>query len=59
MTATRHVTLWCDVPGCPVWFDNGDPTTKGTRQIARREGWHHTDEGGDICPKKHNPKEES
>lgn len=66
MTATRHVTIWCDYIGphpsdhpsfapaaderCVEWTDHGMSTAKGTRRTVAGEGWRHRD-GRDLCPR--------
>ncbi len=43
MTATKHITLWCDgTPRgqpCTEWADFGLPSVSATRTRARAIGW--------------------
>lgn len=39
MTATKHITIWCDFNECVEWTDHGKPTAQETRILAKGEGW--------------------
>ncbi len=39
MTATKHITIWCDFTDCVEWIDHGESTVEETRRLARLEGW--------------------
>lgn len=53
MTASRHVTIWCDGEDSQgrCWdFTGGDhPRAKEARRDAAESGWVHRD-GKDLCP---------
>ena len=52
MTATKHVTLWCDQRGCSAYLEVSQAATdRKARDIARDEGWRHPDTRKDYCPK--------
>ena len=48
MSASKHVTLWCDFAECNAWTDHGDREVRATRRMARSEGWVYRG-GGDFC----------
>lgn len=53
MSATKHVTLWCDAEGCEEWIDHGQPTAEVTRALSKPLGWRRVREGmgwSDYCP---------
>jgi hypothetical protein len=54
MTATTHVTLWCDNPDCQCWIDFGERSFYLTRQRAKETGWVFT-RNADYCCKEHAP----
>jgi hypothetical protein len=40
VTATKHVTLWCDTEGCHTFLEIGGESSFGpAREYARRFGW--------------------
>lgn len=49
MSASRHVTIWCDTDDCQQWTDHGQSRVADTRRLARAEGWTVKD-GMDRCP---------
>ena len=52
MSASRHVTLWCDFGDCAAWTDHGERDLRATRRLARAEGWLYRD-GEDFCCASH------
>lgn len=49
MTATRHVTIWCDAGWCSKWTDHGERTITETRRLAKMEGWIFTGTADYCC----------
>ena len=57
MSATSHITLWCDGgpadAKCFYWADWGEPEIRETRAQARGAGWTYVLVRGrrrDLCP---------
>lgn len=48
MSASKHVTLWCDADWCNNWTDHGRSSITETRQLAQLEGWVRS-KGKDFC----------
>lgn len=57
MTASKHVTLWCDDDVCMAWTDFGDRRVEETRRKARLHGWVRVD-GKDFCCPEHATRQE-
>jgi hypothetical protein len=51
MTASKHVTLWCDEPHCNQLLEVGsDSKVEEARKSARiTDGWRSTKGGKDFC----------
>lgn len=53
MTASRHVTIWCDGEDaqgrCWEWTGGDQPRALNARRDARQNGWVYRD-GRDLCP---------
>jgi hypothetical protein len=57
VTATKHVTLWCDAKGCHESLEVGGESSFGpARDYARRLGWRYgktpraRSAAHDFCP---------
>jgi hypothetical protein len=52
VSATTHVTIWCDCDDCSRWTDHGRRTATETRRLARNLGWVRKS-GQDFCCQEH------
>jgi hypothetical protein len=39
MSASKHVTIWCDHVPCDGWHDAGEATVTHARDKAKADGW--------------------